>query len=68
MPDKERRRTMENKKYLLTVRFPFEAMDAVEARMLAKQMMQDLQLSEEEMKEVKLQEIFDGKPPQGVQL
>jgi len=59
---------MENKKYLLTVRFPFEAMDVLEARMVAKQMMQDLQLSDQEMKEVKLQEIFDGKAPQGIQI
>jgi len=59
---------MDKKSFMLTIRLPFEAMDTIEARQIAKEMMTDLQLSEEEKKVVKLQQVFPNKAPEGIEL
>ena len=54
-------------KYLLTLRFSFEAFDDVDARLTARQLLSKAGV-EGEAAEHKLQKIFKGKEPQKIVL
>jgi len=56
---------MDRKNYLLIVKIPITAMDDIEARDIAQSEVDSLEVL---FSEVKLQEIFDNKPPRGIAL
>jgi len=55
------------KKYLLTLRFPFEAIDHLDARLTARLLLKELG-SRAETGDGKLQMVNNGKPPEKVVL
>jgi len=54
-------------KYMLTVRLKFDAFDHLDARVRAKRMLEKVKFSKDQ-REVKLQEVFDNKKPEKVEL
>ena len=57
--------------YLLTIRVPFEAVDNLDARFRYRLIMGDINKFNDqwgENTEVKLQQVFKGEPPKGVEL
>ena len=61
---------MEKKKYLLTIKLEFDAFDDVEARFLAKDNFECwIKCKGSKQEEVvKLQNIFENKPPRNIEL
>ena len=53
-------------KYLYTIKIPFEAMDDIEARKIARELQADIPASKESSS--KLQEVFIDKPPRGISI
>lgn len=54
--------------YLLTLKIRFEAMDDVDARIMARKFLEESGLSENEKLEKKLQRIKKDSPPEGLQM
>jgi len=54
------------KDYVFTLRFPLKGVDDLDARMQALALVEDLGVTEEELKKAKLQEIFENKCPKAV--
>lgn len=57
--------------YLLTIRVPFEAVDNLDARIKYRLIMGDINDIKDqcgENTEIKLQQVFKGEPPKGVEL
>jgi hypothetical protein len=60
---------MEKKKYLLTIKLEFDAFDDVEARQLAKENLKYMvDYLDPKQEVVKLQNIFENKPPRNIEL
>lgn len=55
------------KKYLLTIRVPFEAMDDLEARQKVKAKIENKKISLEGT-DIKIQEVFEDQPPRKISL
>lgn len=55
-------------KYMFTVRFPFEAYDAVDARLTARMLLKQMGLDEGGAEGKKLQRLFRNKEPQKIEL
>lgn len=53
-------------KYLLTIRIPYEALDDVEGRKVARKTLEDIKVPEEAVS--KLQKLVDNKEPKGIKL
>jgi hypothetical protein len=58
---------VEKSKYQLIVRFPFEAIDNIEARLLSKKILEDLGIKESENCIIKLQKIEKEGAPKGIE-
>ena len=56
---------LEKRKYLLSIKMPFEAIDDAEARQIAKDYLDG---KRELQKDVKLQKLMQGKSPEGLSL
>jgi hypothetical protein len=65
MPDFKSGKGMQ---YQLVVKFPFEAIDDVQAREKAQAMLSDIHRQYNDPTEAKLQEVFVNKPPRGIAL
>lgn len=52
-------------KYLLMIKIPIEAIDNLDARLQVREILKKKDLDKEQ---VKLQRLYDNKPPEGVKL
>lgn len=59
---------MEKKKYLITLNYEFEAFDDIEARMLLSDLLSKGVVAQGMKEEIKLQSIFDNKPPRKLEV
>jgi hypothetical protein len=57
---------MEDRDYLLTIRFPLKAMDDPAAREQAKRIVDGLELTADERRSVKLQRVKKEGAPEGI--
>ena len=54
--------------YAVTIRLPFKEVDTLEARLHARAILNDLGIRDDEIQFVKLQQVFDGKAPEKIDL
>lgn len=59
---------MEKKKYLITLKYEFEAFDDIEARMLLQDMLSCGNVACGMKEEIKLQNVFDNKEPRKIEV
>lgn len=52
--------------YVFTLRFPLKGVDDLDARMQALDLVADLGVTEDELKNAKLQQLFENKQPKAV--
>jgi len=57
---------VDDKKYMLTLKIPIDALDDIDLRSKAKEIIEKVKLSENS--EVKLQEIYNSKPPRKIEI
>jgi hypothetical protein len=59
---------MDKKKYLITMKYEFEAFDDVEARMMLTDLLEKGKVSFGMKEEIKLQNILDNKEPRKIEI
>ena len=59
---------MSKNKYMFTLRFPFAAIDDLDARLSARLLLKNMGLKEDGEEDKKLQRVFPDKSPEKVEL